>query len=53
MVMLMIVLVFLLFLVWQIVKRTGHSGWWSLLIFIPLAEPTWFVDSRFRFVACD
>jgi hypothetical protein len=22
--------------VWRIVRRTGHSGWWSLLIFVPL-----------------
>jgi hypothetical protein len=23
---------------WRIVKRTGHSGWWSLLAFIPLVN---------------
>ncbi len=23
---------------WRIVRRTGHSGWWSLLAFIPFAN---------------
>ena len=37
-VMLVIVLSILLIPLWRIVKRTGHSPWWSLLIFIPLGN---------------
>jgi uncharacterized membrane protein YhaH (DUF805 family) len=24
--------------VWRILGRTGHSGWWCLLMFIPLVN---------------
>lgn len=23
---------------WRILKRTGHSGWWSLLVLIPVVN---------------
>jgi hypothetical protein len=34
----MMFIILLIFIVpfWRIVKRTGHSGWWSLLVFVPL-----------------
>lgn len=34
----LIVCLILLFPLRQIVKRTGHNGWWSLLIFMPLVN---------------
>jgi len=37
-VMLLIILTLVLYPVWRIVKRTGHSPWWSLLMFIPLVN---------------
>jgi len=37
-VMLLIILPIVLVPFWRIVKRTGHSGWWSLLAFIPLGN---------------
>jgi hypothetical protein len=37
-VMLLIILSIALVPSWRIVKRTGHSGWWSLLVFIPLVN---------------
>jgi hypothetical protein len=37
-VMLGLVLAIVVFPVWRIIKRTGHSGWWSLLMFIPLVN---------------
>jgi hypothetical protein len=33
-----LVLTIFVFPVWRIVKRAGHSGWWSLLMFIPLVN---------------
>lgn len=34
---LLIVLILLTFLVpiWRILRRTGHSGWWCLLFYVP------------------
>jgi hypothetical protein len=37
-VMLFIVLGIVLYPLWRILRRTGHSGWWSLLVFIPLVN---------------
>jgi hypothetical protein len=37
-VMMVIILVIGLVPVWRIVRRTGHSGWWALLTFVPLAN---------------
>jgi hypothetical protein len=37
-VMLVFVLVIVVFPVWRIISRTGHSGLWSLLMFIPLVN---------------
>jgi uncharacterized membrane protein YhaH (DUF805 family) len=37
-VMILIILPFFLVPTWRILKRTGHSGWWSLMIFIPLVN---------------
>jgi uncharacterized membrane protein YhaH (DUF805 family) len=37
-VMLAFVLVIVVFPVWRIVSRTGRSGWWCLLMFIPLVN---------------
>lgn len=37
-VMMFIILLIFVFPVWRIVKRTGHSGWWSLLMFVPLVN---------------
>jgi hypothetical protein len=37
-VMLLIVLTILLVPVWRIVRRTGLSAWWSLLVFVPLVN---------------
>jgi hypothetical protein len=36
--MLLIVCLILLFPLWRLVKRTGHSPWWSLLVFVPLVN---------------
>lgn len=35
-VMLFIMLLIVVFPVFRIIKRTGYSGWWTLLIFVPL-----------------
>lgn len=37
-VMLVITLAIVLYPFWRIVNRTGHSGWWSLLVFIPFVN---------------
>jgi hypothetical protein len=37
-VMLLIILPIFLYPLWRIVKRTGHSPWWSLLMLVPLAN---------------
>ena len=37
-VMLVITLAIVIYPFWRIVKRTGHSGWWSLLVFIPFVN---------------
>jgi len=37
-VMLVIILPIFFYPVWRIISRTGHSGWWSLLMFVPLAN---------------
>lgn len=37
-VMMLILMALFLVPVWRILKRTGHSGWWSLIIFIPLVN---------------
>jgi hypothetical protein len=36
--MLVLVLIIFVYPVWRIIGRTGHSGWWCLLIFIPLVN---------------
>jgi hypothetical protein len=35
-VMLFIILLIVVFPVFRIIKRTGHSGWWTLVMFFPL-----------------
>jgi hypothetical protein len=37
-VMLVLVLTIVVFPAWRIIKRTGHSGWRCLLMFIPLVN---------------
>jgi hypothetical protein len=37
-VMMLILMAFFLVPSWRILKRTGHSGWWSLMVFIPLVN---------------
>jgi predicted PurR-regulated permease PerM len=37
-VMMALVLIILVFPVWRILNRTGHSGLWSLLMFISLVN---------------
>lgn len=37
-VMMALILSLLVIPLWRILKRTGHSGWWSLLLFIPLGN---------------
>lgn len=37
-VMLFLILAIVLVPAWRILKRTGHSGWWSIIIFIPLVN---------------
>jgi uncharacterized membrane protein YhaH (DUF805 family) len=37
-VMLVLVLTIVVFPAWRIISRTGHSGWWCLLMFIPLVN---------------
>jgi hypothetical protein len=37
-VMMFIILPIFLVPFWRIVKRTGHSGWWSVIAFIPFAN---------------
>jgi uncharacterized membrane protein YhaH (DUF805 family) len=37
-VMLFIILAIFLVPAWRILKRTGHSGWWSVLVFVPLVN---------------
>jgi hypothetical protein len=37
-VMLVFVLLIFVYPVWRIISRTGHSGWWGLLMFIPLVN---------------
>lgn len=37
-VMLGLVLAIVVVPVWRILGRTGHSGWWCLLMFIPLVN---------------
>jgi uncharacterized membrane protein YhaH (DUF805 family) len=37
-VMLIVILPIVTIPFWRIVKRTGHSGWWSLLVFVPFAN---------------
>ncbi len=37
-VMMLILMALFLVPVWRILKRTGRSGWWSVLIFIPLVN---------------
>ena len=37
-VMLVLVLIIFVYPVWRIISRTGHSGWWCVLIFIPLVN---------------
>jgi len=37
-VMLGLVLAIVVVPAWRIIKRTGHSGWWCLLMFVPLVN---------------
>ena len=37
-VMLFLILAIVLVPAWRILKRTGYSGWWSLLVFIPFVN---------------
>jgi uncharacterized membrane protein YhaH (DUF805 family) len=37
-VMLVLVLAIVVFPTWRIISRTGRSGWWCLLMFIPLVN---------------
>ena len=37
-VMMVIIMVIFLYPVARIIKRTGHSGWWALLMFVPLVN---------------
>jgi NADH:ubiquinone oxidoreductase subunit 3 (subunit A) len=37
-VMLVIITTIFLYPVARILKRTGHSGWWALLVFLPLVN---------------
>jgi len=37
-VMMVIIMIIFLYPVARIIKRTGHSGWWALLIFVPLGN---------------
>jgi hypothetical protein len=36
--MMMLILTIVVIPISRIVKRTGHSAWWSLLVFVPLAN---------------
>ncbi|MEO0914484.1 MAG: hypothetical protein AAFY59_16120 [Pseudomonadota bacterium] len=45
----LIALVLILPPYWKLWTRTGHSGWWSLLIFVPIANivmPFWLAFKR-------
>ena len=52
-VVLLITLAIVIYPFWRIAKRTGHSGWWSLLVFITFVNLCSFVVVCVCALACD